>query len=229
MYKMTKFTLNGNDSWILITLFILFLILFNIPLKGGNPEYHPVVLITGCGRSGTTYIANVFKKAGYDVDHERETGSFGTSSWLALFEEDRIRNYQIILHQIRSPLPTIASMHTANHAVVWKFVCTRLPQINKKDSLLTKCAKYWLLWNKHAESVAHLSYPIENISLYLDEINIITGAKIEKQFLRAVSTRTNHRPHLTLTWENLKDGLDANLYEAIIEYAEKWGYETPKT
>ena len=74
------------------------------------------VLITGSGRSGTTYLCSVFGKLGLNISHDNDIdcgpypGSDGAVSWYDAF--DRGRRYKRVLHIIRHPLAVIESRST---------------------------------------------------------------------------------------------------------------------
>src|SRR5688572_17821987 len=77
------------------------------------------ILVTGCPRSGTKYMALLLQAYGLDVGHE-EMGARGISSFsLAVTSEDgpwgptreRYR-FARVVHLVREPLATIASFAT---------------------------------------------------------------------------------------------------------------------
>lgn len=181
-------------------------------------------LIIGCGRSGTCYISNVFKNAGYSVSHETLNGKYGDVSWFMTFENDRKFEYKVILHQIRNPIDSISSIQTILPRS-WKYILARIPEISNSDTLITKCAKYWLYWNKEAEKRADISYTLESIPNFLGTLNQILGTSLEKKHLKLSATKYNRRTHSTITWSYLKTHLDPILLNELIEYAKKWDYK----
>jgi hypothetical protein len=173
------------------------------------------VVIIGCGRSGTTYISNIFQSVGIDIKHEK-MGINGTSDWHLTTKF--IGNNYTILHQIRHPLKTMASMFTAP-ITTWKSINKYIP-LTLKNTLLD-AMRYWYFWNLIAESRACFTYRVEN--LYNEWGTIcsilgIGGAKYEE-----ISKTTNSRNHSELTWDELEkeDGL---LTTAIHWLANKYGY-----
>jgi hypothetical protein len=79
-------------------------------------------VVTGCGRSGTRYTANLLTAAGFTCGHERIFSPWtkddvvptfddvqGDSSWLAVPFLARLPAGAVVLHQVRHPLPTISS------------------------------------------------------------------------------------------------------------------------
>ena len=81
-----------------------------------NRLRNKTLLITGCARSGTTFITKFFQLNGYDMRHERE-GHFGVVSWPMTADSKRTPwgpgydryLFKHIFHQVRHPLKTIAS------------------------------------------------------------------------------------------------------------------------
>lgn len=92
-------------------------------LEDINHKNEHFLLITGCGRSGTTYISAVLQEFGLDVRHECY-GADGICSWPMTVVDDDLpwkwlppgRNKDMkfthILHQVRHPLKVIASFYT---------------------------------------------------------------------------------------------------------------------
>jgi hypothetical protein len=128
------------------------------------------LLVTGCGRSGTKYIARILQRAGLDIGHET-MGEHGISSWYmtvnavsAPFGDGRAGYvFENTLHQIRHPLAVIDSLVASPlKKESWDFICRYMP-ISMDEPLLTRCAKYWLHWNCAAEKIADVSYRVENL------------------------------------------------------------------
>lgn len=195
---------------------------FSFLLLASNLFSTPRFLITGCGRSGTTYITKVLQNNGVPAFHERCDADCAVS-WKLLFEKDRKKHYQVVLHQIRNPLDCISSMTTAG-ANSWKFIQNRIPEISPADPIIVKSAKYWYYWNKRAESISSLSYPIEHLSTYLPAINRLLKIDIKYETLTQISNTTNTRKHCSITWEYLRKNLPKELFNNIQAYAKKYGY-----
>ena len=88
-----------------------------------------------------------------DVGHER-MGSDGavSSIWAvdadvypASHEQGMRPKFGMVLHQVRHPLDTIASLTTAQDES-WDFVCRHIP-VGRKAPLLQRCCEYWYHWN----------------------------------------------------------------------------------
>jgi hypothetical protein len=77
-------------------------------------------VITGCGRSGTNYIATVMRRMGVSCGHENVFrhqsrppfdfhGYDGDASWLAAPWLTSLPDDVVAIHQLRDPMPTIRS------------------------------------------------------------------------------------------------------------------------
>jgi hypothetical protein len=133
---------------------------------------HPTarkLLITGCGRSGTKYIALLMRRLGLDVRHE-ELGVDGVASWYMAVDTNEVPfgpalrgcEFEHIHHQLRHPLAVIASASTFKRQT-WEFICAHIP-VSLREPLPLRCAKYWYYWNLEAEKVAHWRYRVEDLS-----------------------------------------------------------------
>jgi hypothetical protein len=153
-----------------------------------NIEYEPLqhepipkrLLVIGTPRSGTHFFTKLMQGFGMRVQHER-MGEDGTvnCAWLAMrMPNDPVikvtgrQNYDFdrIIHLIRHPLPTIASMSHALHGVFWEWqeIHSNLHIHDTTD--LEKLAAFWLFWTdgcKHLcdtairlEDIAHLGPPV---------------------------------------------------------------------
>jgi hypothetical protein len=196
------------------------------------PKNERLLLIIGCARSGTTYIAQVLNKNGFNAIHER-IGRHGAVSWCMTFDNTRVpmgdaRNgmyFHHIFHQVRHPLKVISSAYTTEPKESWSYIMKCLPQIRKTDSHLTKCAKYWYFWNLKAEEQAEWTYRIEDIENQWEEFQVRLGIVLPEAALHEVPKNTNTRPHeFNFTWRQLRAKLDPVLYNKIREMTLRYGY-----
>ena len=146
-------------------------------------------LITGCGCSGTEFIATYLTKTGIPFCHEKQTkipgtnnpralGSklIGISSWALAGQTDDTTwgdpystyNFKHIVHQVRCPLKCMTSFMTSGEQSM-KFVQKNIC-IDDNDSLLTKAMKYWLYWNQKAENMSSWTYKIEDLEQNLEKL-----------------------------------------------------------
>ena len=176
------------------------------------------LVIAGCARSATRWIATALTQAGLDVGHWRQLGDDGISSDLlaplaCLLEANTI-------HQVRYPPNQIGSMHTTQ-GYTWQFI-NQVLKFKDDDSLLKMCMKYWLVWNLYAEKVAKYTYRIENIDNEWDKIKELTGATGD---LPGVPRNANTRKGMyePVTWAMLEQE-DFELYRRILKKAWAYGY-----
>ena len=104
------------------------------------------ILITGCGRSGTGYMAKLFQAAGLDVGHEKE-GLQGTSDWHAIgWPIAKLMQYDHIIHVWRDPLLCMRSLpDIKDHS--WKYISNHIPVIAEEESTTIRAMYYWAIWN----------------------------------------------------------------------------------
>jgi hypothetical protein len=194
------------------------------------------LLIIGCARSGTTYIARALKQRGLRIGHER-VQSDGSSSWpLAVLPvKDRFGvrpgkyRFAHIFHQVRDPLKVISSVYVTEGRQSWNYIMKHLPEIDISDSHLVKCAKYWYYWNVRAEKNAEWTYAIEELDDKWDEFDARLGKKLLPKTCLDVPKDKNTRlteNRKLFTWKDLKRELSPELYLNIKRLAQKYGYPT---
>lgn len=207
--------------------------------RGPNQELleikeHKFLLITGCARSGTTYISEVLKQVGLDIKHEA-LGKDGSASWpmAATTSDDSPWGpsatgiyFEHIFHQVRHPLLVISSVYTTEPEQSWDFICKEIPEIRPEDDHVVKCAKYWYYWNLMAEGKAEWTYQVEEIEAVLDQMSARLQFPLSKEALDLVSTTTNHRGAYIhqFTWSDLREMLPSSLLSRIQTLALKYGY-----
>ena len=195
------------------------------------------LLITGCARSGTTYISQLFKKSGLDLSHDHEYGSvgrYGLSSWLLVPDATHapwgpVRHdclFHHIFHQTRHPLQVISSVYTTEPKISWVFILENVPEITWEDRHVVKAAKYWYYWNAMAEKIAEWRYPIEEIASVLPEMERRLQITLDPSLVDTLPNNTNTRgAHAKdFTWEDLQKELDPELFWKIAEMARRYGY-----
>src|SRR5262245_1471922 len=130
-------------------------------------------LITGCGRSGTKYIAAVLQKLGLRIGHERFAPD-GIASWQMVFNDAPIPGrprggvaFDVVLHQVRHPLLVIPSLSTFR-AGSWHYVARHVPS-DPDDSLLVRATRYWVCWNEQAQRLAQWTYRVEDLPCVFDD------------------------------------------------------------
>jgi len=187
-------------------------------------------LITGCGRSGTKYIVEILKSIGVEAGHEKP-GKDGTVDWhLAI---SRSPDYDFILHQVRHPLRTIESMHSAMGSS-WEFICKRVMDIRMDMDILERSMAYWYYWNLLAEKNSWLTYRVEDLDAVINQVGgVCLGkrpgrkarnkmAEVSKDLhTRRKDKRGNGIPNLT--WADLR-AVNQRLAQSIHSTARRYGY-----
>lgn len=212
-------------------------------------------LITGCSRSGTTYMTDVLRRNGLVARHERDASKPVSAyikdafrwdtpeernknniivSWLMAVDAEsrpwgppssRLK-FDHVFHQIRDPLKTINSA-ADEWDESWAFIRQFVPEIKEEDSDLVKSAKYWYYWNLIAEEKAEWSYRIEDLPEKLDEISSRLGLSLKKKTLKRVPRNTNTRHHQNnYTWADIKENLSPELFDNLVQLAHRYGYKT---
>lgn len=192
------------------------------------------LLITGCSRSGTTFIADALSLCGLDIGHEL-LGKDGCSSWFMCIDnalapwKDRptAQNFEFehVFHQVRHPLEVISSVYATEHFMAVKFFVANIPEIDLSDSHLVKCAKFWYYWNLYAEKKAEWRYQIEQIEEVWEEMGQRLGITLDKEALKKVSAKSNHRDRkVQFSWLELSQQLPADLFMKIQDMAIRYGY-----
>lgn len=194
---------------------------------------HKFLLITGCARSGTTYISKVLSNSGLEIGHERLLKD-GCASWPMAVDSDvspygppsKGIHFEHIFHQVRDPLQTISSVFTTEGPTSWQFICSMIPNIYPTDTKLTRAAKYWYYWNLAAEKKSEWTYKVEEIEFVWDEMCQRLDISLSRDALATVSKTINQRgPHrINCTWQMLKNELPLELYLNIQLLAHKYGY-----
>jgi hypothetical protein len=190
------------------------------------------LLITGCGRSGTTYTSKILEKSGIDMPHEN-VGAYGAVSWFSTYRGLSLTHHLSpdlrflhTFHQVRNPLHTISSVYYSFDPVSWGFIQRNISQILPSDSLLEKSAKYWYYWNLKAESISEWTYRLEDIEHIWPEFCRRAGVPYKPHVFNEVPRDTNtwnlvqHR----FTWKELREQLDDELFDDIQSLARKYGY-----
>jgi len=228
-----------------LSLFLL-LTFFSSPFSifADEPHLHRELLITGCARSGTKYIAQVLRGCGLDVGHEN-VGKDGVASWVMVLTADscpwgptrKNLSFTHIFHQVRHPLDVISSIYTTEGPKSWGYITSHLPEISWNDPCIVRAAKYWYYWNLRAEAISEFTYRIEEIESVWPEFEKRLGRRLDPSVLTTTPKNVNHRDlkpkrhnfdtnidRAAFTWEDLQRELDPVLYRNIRHLAQKYGY-----
>lgn len=167
------------------------------PLRHMDGATDRLLLVTGCGRSGTKYISFVLRRLGLDVPHER-LGRDGVSAWaLAGPAADRPYGprepltFEHVFHQVRHPLDAIASTTTFGEES-WRYICAHT-ECSADEPVLVRSARYWLAWNERIEPLATWRYRIEALPEVFPEFCGRLGRRADPSALARVPTDVNTR------------------------------------
>lgn len=199
------------------------------------------VAIVGCSRSGTKFTALLAQSAGLDFGHEtlwvfgtkvrRRSGGVGyplaIGYPLALWRRTLREGGYHVLHQVRNPLPTIASM-AVHRESFWRRVEPITGPLPPEQP--ARATAFWLRWNRHCEAMAEWTYRVEDLRPghpTLDRWCRYMNVREDKLFFPPTDTNAippgcKARPHARLARadiEALQDG------PAILEMAARYGYE----
>ena len=178
------------------------------------------LLITGCGRSGTLYAAELWQSLGLDIRHERPVppngviGADGVASWFMAADDPEppsgpsVLNYQfdVVIHQVRHPLNVIASMaqfilrqgkrapaYIERHVPEIKLGPDEQKYLDPRQQLILKAARYWYHWNLLAEAKADTIIKIEDLNEALPDLCDLVGISYQPGVLEGISKDINAR------------------------------------
>lgn len=181
-------------------------------------------LITGCGRSGTLFMANLLILSGYQVGHEFEEKD-GLVSWLHL---DRVEKYSPVIHQVRHPLNVISSTMIVPQKSLFR-TFNLIPEPEDKDQFFL-CMYTWYHWCKLADKKSSWRFRIENLDNVYPELFSRLGLEAPEELPdvpRDVHTAKGHRNYKQFTWEDLYRR-DEELADKIFSLAKEYGYNVSK-
>jgi len=208
----------------------------------GSPQRR-LVLVTGCARSGSGYIAAVLQACGLDVRQEA-IGRDGCASWTMAVESKRTpwgpardgtTEFEHVFHQVRHPLSVISSVWTTEGPRSWGFIAEHVPKLRADDSIEVRCVKYWYYWNRAASRVAEFTYRLEDLANAWPELCRRLGRKLDARPLSTVPTDINARRtkppsrgnnvlEHDFTWAELRRLVKPRLFGKLCKLAESYGY-----
>src|SRR4051794_29418744 len=128
-------------------------------------------VVTGCARSGTSYVAKLLTETGIPCGHELVYGPGsvkpwpdsrpGESSWLAAPHLHRLDRETVVLHQVRHPLAVVRS-HLLFHFFTGhaaeglrdyvEYVGRWTPEVLEPTDELGRTLRFWERWNLLVEA-----------------------------------------------------------------------------
>lgn len=202
-----------------------------------DPPEKKLILITGCGRSGTFFMSGLLRTAGLKIEHEAP-GEDGSSSWCMAVNcwtpwaaSDPVGNVEFahIFQIVRNPLHVITSFYINLFDLTkeeWRFIRRHIPEIHENDSLLVQCAKYWYYWNLKAEKIASWRFRLEDIDQLLPEFEQRLGIHFNQTSLNDLPKNNWRATTKKVKWIELKAVLSPELFQNIQEMAFNYGYST---
>ena len=131
-------------------------------------------------------------------------------------------HYDLILHQLRSPMDVIASAQTLTDGSL-AYIDNKIG-IRRYDDRILQGARYWLEWNKAAYRICDFSYRIEDLWRQLPNICDLIGIPCTiPGNEEALRQQRNSRPHTAVSANHIKER-DIDLYHDLVDTAEAFGY-----
>jgi len=152
-------------------------------------------LVTGCGRSGTTFVARLLSALGIPCGHEAvfDVGPLaageafwpadvpGEASWLGAPYMLDLPPGSVVLHQVREPLAVVRSLmrmrffhRPSSDPAYAAFAVEHFPALAQGEPL-ERCIAYWVGWNRLAEQASavpglrYVRYRLEDMGVELLE------------------------------------------------------------
>lgn len=202
------------------------------------------LLITGCGRSGTSFIAKVLRHVGLNATHETLFGLYrhtwppqregAEASWLAVPYLEKLPEDVTVFQQIRNPLDVARSLIGFNFfgrpqsLPFREFLFRHEPSIKTWSDPLDRSLAYWINWNIRVQEHAQVQYRLESLTAVdlADFLRIagfdVPASKLSRAF-RDTGPRYNHRPRAKLPSATI---LERKLGPNLEKLAYSYGYTT---
>jgi len=200
-----------------------------------------MILITGCGSSGTTYIAQVLNNNGLHVTHDNLLGADGIVTNAVVHDEvwvyshgfEGIKEYvqekipitefNKIIHITRHPLDVISSVlqKWTTWGKVWLHIEEGLLG-NSSTPSLYNAMKYWLMWNHMLEMYTTTRIKAEDI--FQDNTTILNQFDLKLVEPQLDEKIASSNTEVKFTWEDLEKH-NKILTNQIKQLAIKYGYD----
>jgi hypothetical protein len=204
------------------------------------------LLITGCGRSGTAFIAKILRIVDLEATHEVLFNPVRCSwphehigiesSWLAVPHLHKLPLDVVVFHQLRNPFDVIRSLmgydffNRPESKAYRNFVYEHEPSIKKLTTDIDRCIAYWILWNTRVQKRAEFTYQLEELTpSRLRDFLSHAGTDVSLAALVSAFTQTgkmyNHRPRANCTAEQI---LGRPMGPRLERVAKSFGYKRLK-
>lgn len=207
-------------------------------------------VITGCGNSGTLYVARLLSSLGIRTAFEefftaytspadmwhygrwlKLSDTVGESSSLATPYVRLLVHDCVILHQVRHPIEVLRSLMGRRTFEPdlrllpnLRFFFRHISEADHDDEPIVLAMKYWLYWNRSIESLSHLRYCVEDMPAALPAIAATIGANIPdpREALDSLGTKCHGGPRDEgVTLESLPD---CAVRDDLVRQGERYGY-----
>jgi len=207
------------------------------------------VLVTGTGRSGTTYFSDLLKILGLDVGHQRN-GKDGCSGaefsvdhhwypWFPVYGGGDCANvgerrsdytYKHVLHVVRHPLwciPSLMRNYPAINPEFWADNGIMDPYVMDKSSIIRNATMYYYIneaidKSNQAEYRCQLEHIHENWGTLMD---ILEMHGTSDPVLKPSNQASGWGRYEPLSWTQLENGIGKALTNSIRAQANRYGYK----
>lgn len=178
------------------------------------------LLVTGIGRSGTSYTAALATRLGRELGHE-QPGFHGRVDW---FYAARSPEFQQTWHQVRSPESVITSWQGVKRKT-WRWVYRQFPDMQRlEDHPVQRIMHLYYRWNLIAEAYASWRYRIEELPTIFDEWCERLQVASNQAVLEDLPRNVNHkRQQRRIGWDEMHE-TDKEMCKRIKEMAFRYGY-----
>jgi hypothetical protein len=207
------------------------------------------VLVTGTGRSGTTYFSDLLTLLGLDVGHQRN-GNDGCSGaefaidsdwypWFPVYGGGDCANvgerrsdykYKHVLHIVRHPLwciPSLMKNYPAINPEFWADNAVMDPIVMSQSSIIRNASMYYGI-NKRIDESGQAEYrcQLEQIHEHWSRLmEILEMPGTPDPSLKASNQASGWGQYEPLTWAQLELEVGRPLADSIREQAKRYGYE----
>lgn len=200
---------------------------------------HRHLLVTGCPRSGTRYVAkHLCRSAGLNIGHEGVADDglvcsffavddyyYGGAHAKALKGGVRPRRGAItfdhVWHLVRHPLLFVESLLTGPLGIAWWHWQEKHTGVSFDMDPTERAAKFWLRWNEIVEPQAKWRFRIEDFDQLWPNVTARLGlppCEMTDSVAERLGQQTTRR--VSVAWEDLGD-----LQEPVRLKAQEYGYE----
>ena len=200
-------------------------------------------LVTGCGCSGTTYVAHLLRSNGVAVTHDFLLGRRGIVTnacdgkevWIYAYTRHGIKNYVLmklpvaefktVVKVVRHPLKVIGSVlqKWKDWGQIWPHVQAGMTGLDLSDpySLRNGC-NYWLTWNQQTDRITDKVMRFEDV--LKDPGIVFSTMGLRKGFIKFKGKVGESKTSWYPTWDEIA-ALDRDLYDRMKAQARAYGYE----